>query len=1246
MAAIQARNFQSNSLSGVVSISNGFANLVLSTTPFALEGDKSFVIKLRRGSIQGDVVATSPPITVQDNSSFVSLTANTSSVNEGNLVQFTLVTANAVNGSTLFYSVNPVTANLTISDFYNGSNTGYLTLNNNQAVFALYANTDSGYVDETGETFRVQLRTDSITGNVVYASTSNVVITDFYKSYNILGFTESSSSVAEGGTITLTFTAHNVPTGTLFYYSTEGNTTTSTFASANTGSFVMNGQSNTISLVTASVPYGITQNFNVKIREGSPTGAVVATSNNIIAIDSSIAYITATGGNVITTGGYRIHTFNTSSVLNVTSLGAFGSIDVLSIAGGGSGGGEDGSGAGGSGGGAGGYVYMPFVSAILGNITVTIGAGGTNPGAFGQRGQDGSNTSVTGANFANILSVGGGGGGAATTGAAGAAGNGGSGGGAGNYNRSAGSGYGFPSPTQQGFPGGSSVINPSPFTYTTRTGGGGAGAAGQSGTSDLGGNSGNGGIGKQTNISGSNVYYAGGGGGGYSPSFGGYYPNRGIGGLGGGGDGGSAGIVNSGGGGGGATSASPGASPSGGSGVVIIRYPYVPPPSFGNVTTTSSGFIEGSNIIFTINATNANAYTYYYVTVGNVTASDFVGGNTGSFTANATGAVLTLQSNTSIPLNETRYFALQIREDSLTGTLKATSSNIIIGDTSLAYIRASGGLESYENGYKTHIFTTSGIFTLESGSVSSLNNTANILIVGGGGGGGGSNPALGPGGSHGGGGGAGGVLTGAVSLAANTYTVVVGAGGLGKPQSTPSAVLPNSNVSQTTSFGAITVIGGGGGNAYGDPGNGGAGGSGGSGGGGAGSLVPGPGGAGSVSPSNGLIGYGNPGGAAVYGGGSGGGGGATAAGTSGPAPSANAGTGGAGIAIPWVPSSYGRPGPSPTSRYFAGGGAGVSYSTAGIAGVGGGGTVAINGNVNTGGGGGGSAPQIAASTTGTIGGSGIVIIRYPFNNVNIEASGGNVSLLNGYKTHVFTASDTFRVDALSPSPAKNTLEYMVVAGGGGAAGSMGGYWSGGGGGAGGFARGNITITSANVYTVVIGAGGSGGGPAAPPFYNGYPGTPGTASMLANASANANVTVSGGGTFNAPGGSGGGNSTGIPGQGFPGGSGPGDGAGGGAGAAGILKAAGAGRNFDTPTYFGDPGPGPGRYFAGGGAGFYGTAGLGGGGRAPAPAPANGAGFAGNVNTGGGGGGSGAADIFQGGIGGAGGSGIVVIRYPYI
>ena len=92
--------------------------------------------------------------------------------------------------------------------------------------------------------------------------------------------------------------------------------------------------------------------------------------------------------------------------------------------------------------------------------------------------------------------------------------------------------------------------------------------------------------------------------------------------------------------------------------------------------------------------------------------------------------------------------------------------------------------------------------------------------------------------------------------------------------------------------------------------------------------------------------------------------------------------------------SYGTaysPGGLSSSRFFAGGGGGATTSTCtakrGSGGDGGGGRGAVdgaapvkvgcNGTVNTGGGGGGGGP---ATSTGGTGGSGIVMIRYKFQN--------------------------------------------------------------------------------------------------------------------------------------------------------------------------------------------------------------------------------------------------------------------------
>lgn len=291
--------------------------------------------------------------------------------------------------------------------------------------------------------------------------------------------------------------------------------------------------------------------------------------------------------------------------------------------------------------------------------------------------------------------------------------------------------------------------------------------------------------------------------------------------------------------------------------------------------------------------------------------------------------------------------------------------------------KATGGDVVFaDGGYTYHVYTTTGAstFVVNNGPI-----TAQYLVVGGGG-------ATGQtGGGGGGGGGAGGLLNSTVPLANNPYPVVVGAGG---------SFIDASDVSSglDSKFNTAVAAGGGRGGHYNptlasyrgaD--------SGGSGGGaeakdrstgnGAGNVyapnsplhpapAPGQGNAGGNSPSPN-----NPGNNT----GGGGGGGAGGAGGDVTAPTPKAGDGGNGLAVPWVPSSYGTPGPDASLRYFAGGGGGGGQDLAGgSGGYGGGGDgngsgsgSGSPGTANTGGGAG--APSTG---NGANGGSGIVIVRY------------------------------------------------------------------------------------------------------------------------------------------------------------------------------------------------------------------------------------------------------------------------------
>lgn len=265
------------------------------------------------------------------------------------------------------------------------------------------------------------------------------------------------------------------------------------------------------------------------------------------------------------------------------------------------------------------------------------------------------------------------------------------------------------------------------------------------------------------------------------------------------------------------------------------------------------------------------------------------------------------------------------------------------------------------------------------------------------------------------------------------------------------------------------------------------------------------------------------------------------------------------------------------------------------------------------------------------------------------ATGGNTIVFDGTNfKHTFTAGGTF-----DPSPYTLSCNGVVVAGGG-----QGGYGIGGGGGAGAV----IPFTGQSIsssQTITVGAGGTGGGTS-----GAHAGGSG-----GNSSIGSLVTATGGGGGNGSGGSGGNGVTGGSGGGGgvgggTGGSGstggnsggtggsfgstPGGGGGGGAGAVGgngsttTAGAGGAGTAYDGTNYGG-----------GGGAGIYantgGSAGgTGGGGKGGSRTSSSGQiPVAGTANTGGGGGGGGWTDGSPAGTpnGAAGGSGIVIIKYPY-
>ena len=303
----------------------------------------------------------------------------------------------------------------------------------------------------------------------------------------------------------------------------------------------------------------------------------------------------------------------------------------------------------------------------------------------------------------------------------------------------------------------------------------------------------------------------------------------------------------------------------------------------------------------------------------------------------------------------------------------------------------------------------------------------------------------------------------------------------------------------------------------------------------------------------------------------------------------------------------------------------------------------------------------------------------------ISATGGTITTVcTNFKVHTFTGPGTFTVCSVGNAAGSNTVDYMVVGGGG----AGGGKHIGGGGGAGGWrassgtASGSYTAgpgpltspvsaipVSAQGYPITVGGGGAG---------NNCGGA--TDSTSGNPSVFSTITSTGGGfgKQDQP-------NPGIPGTGGPGGSG-GGGNGGGSNPAGNRVAGNGNTPPVTPPQGNNGGTGFVNNAAGGGGGATevgqnGTApsggrggagatshitgspvayaGGGGGGVYAPESPAAGAaspcgtggaattdcapGNAGTTNRGGGGGGTDSRNTTN--AGGAGGSGVVIIRYKF-
>jgi hypothetical protein len=278
------------------------------------EGQEKFVVRIKKSN--GTVLATSPEITVQDADPTYEITENTSTVIEGDSFTVTVNTTNYPNPN-VYYRIVPVgTPAVDASDFENFS--GAISITSSSVTHTIETINKSVYSGTRG--FKVII--SDAPGGTEKASTGTIQLVDAAPTYAIT----VPSSVQEGNSFQFTVDTTNLPNNTTRYYKingTSGTVNASDFSSGLTGSFVVTGNTKTVTIQTVNnSAYEGTEQFTIQIFDDiSLTLPAKTESTTINLLEGTPVYgpLSPNNGN-ITEGNTQSFSFTTANVANGTTL--------------------------------------------------------------------------------------------------------------------------------------------------------------------------------------------------------------------------------------------------------------------------------------------------------------------------------------------------------------------------------------------------------------------------------------------------------------------------------------------------------------------------------------------------------------------------------------------------------------------------------------------------------------------------------------------------------------------------------------------------------------------------------------------------------------------------------------------------------------------------------------------------------------------------------------------------------------
>ena len=171
-----ADDFVGGTMAGSFTINNNTGTFNVNVVGDIVTDDgETFTAKVRTDSTSGTIVATASEVTITDVGQTEAISQSATTLNEGDLVNFTVSTTGYASGTTFWWDIES-TSGITAADFNDNQLSGYFSINSSgQAVVSKQLVQD--LTTEGIEKFKLNVRSGANTGPIILTS-SEIIVND------------------------------------------------------------------------------------------------------------------------------------------------------------------------------------------------------------------------------------------------------------------------------------------------------------------------------------------------------------------------------------------------------------------------------------------------------------------------------------------------------------------------------------------------------------------------------------------------------------------------------------------------------------------------------------------------------------------------------------------------------------------------------------------------------------------------------------------------------------------------------------------------------------------------------------------------------------------------------------------------------------------------------------------------------------------------------------------------------------